>query len=152
VVDFVRRPRHLIIGAIALVLIAGLGAAWWFESRAPASDYAFKVMRGDRVLASYDVAQVKAIGSKQIMLQGKVQEGASLLAVLEHAGAGTFTTVTIVGANVSTGKADQIVLAACDIGPDTVLDPAPKRLTVKIAGPKIPRNSRIRDITEIVVK
>jgi hypothetical protein len=157
------------IVAVTLALVAGVTAAWWFESHTPstpavssapvaststtsapaASGYAVKVTRGGRVLASFDLAQLEAIGMKQVVVQGGTETGPQLLAVLEKAGADSYTTVTIIG----TGAKDtgRLVLAASDIGPDTVLDIA-KRGTVKIAGPNIAYAQRVRDIEEIQVR
>jgi hypothetical protein len=146
------------IAAVTLVLLAGVTAAWWFESSASSatpsapgapSGYAVKVTRDGRLLASYDLAQLQAIGTRSVVVQGGTETGPQLLAVLERAGADGFESVTIIGAG--TRDDGRLVLAASDIGPDTVLDIA-KRGTVKVAGPNIPREERVRDIVEIQVR
>jgi hypothetical protein len=147
------------IAAVTLVLVAGVAAAWWFESHTPAAGtpaasgapggYAVKVTRDGRLLASYSLAQLQAIGMRSVVVQGGTETGPQLLAVLERAGAGTFASVTIIG--TGTRDAGRLVLPATDIGPDTVLDIA-KRGTVKVAGPSIPREQRVRDIVEIQVR
>ncbi len=157
------------IATVAVVLLAGMTAAWWFESHTPVprgpaqpvetsstasttaapGGYAVRVTRDGTLLASYDLAQLEALGMKQVVVQGGTEQGPTLLSVLERAGAGTFVSVTILG----TGAKDsgRLVLAASAIGPETVLDIA-KRGTVKVAGPNIPYSQRVRDITEIQVR
>jgi len=148
---------RLAIAAVTLVLLAGVAAAWWFESSTPpsaatvasTSTYRVRITRAGRELASFDLAQLQAIGMKTVVVQGGTEQGPSLLAVLERAGASDFTTVTILG----TGARDtgRIELGVEDVGPDTVLDIA-KRGTVKVAGPGIPYDMRVRDVTEIQVR
>jgi hypothetical protein len=159
------------IAAVTLALLAGVAAAWWFESHTPSagtsahpagaaastaatpaaapSGYAVKVTRDGRLLASYDLAQLEAIGMKQVVLQGGTEQGPPLLSVLDRASVGSFTSVTILGTGVK--DSGRLVLASSEIGPDTVLDIA-KRGTVKVAGPNIPYDQRVRDITEIQVR
>lgn len=82
-------------------------------------------------------------------MQGGTETGPGLLDVLRRAGVTDVTTITIIG----TGARDsgRLVMAAGDIGSETVLDIA-KRGTVKVAGPNIPREDRVRDITGIEVR
>jgi hypothetical protein len=155
------------LAAVALVLLAGVAAAWWFESSAPlaaspvaatspSSDatsttgtYRVRVTRDGRELASFDLAQLQAIGMKSVVLQGGTETGPTLIAVLQRAGAAEYAGVTIIGAG--TRDSGRLELSAADIGPDVVLDIA-KRGTVKVAGPNITYASRVRDITEIQVR
>jgi hypothetical protein len=139
------------------VLLAGVAAAWWFESSTPpsaspaatASTYRVRITRGGTELASFDLAQLQAIGMKTVIVQGGTEQGPPLLAVLERAGASEFTTVTILG--TGTRDTGRLELSVAEVGPDTVLDIA-KRGTVKVAGPNIPYDMRVRDITEIQVR
>ena len=148
---------RLTIAAVTLVLLAGVAAAWWFESSTPpsaatvasTSTYRVRITRAGRELASFDLAQLQAIGMKTVVVQGGTEQGPSLLAVLERAGASDFTTVTILG--TGTRDTGRIELGVADVGPDTVLDIA-KRGTVKVAGPDIPYDMRVRDVTEIQVR
>jgi hypothetical protein len=162
------RTRVTIV-AVTLVLLAGVTAAWWFESNTPrpagpragtgtgsavstttaSGGYRVLVTRGGHQLASFGLAEIEAMPSKTVVLQGGTENGPSLLAVLASAGAGDFTSVTILGPG--TNGAGRLDIAASEIGPDTVLDIA-KRGTVKVAGPNIPFEKRVRDITEIQVK
>jgi len=145
------------IAVAALVLVAGVAAAWWFEAAAPvpasssaaASGYHVRVTRDGRQLASFDLAQLQAIGVKSVRVQGGTETGPPLLTVLAHAGAQDFTTITLIGTGErDTGRLD---IGVADVGADTVLDIA-RRGTVKVAGPNIPRDMRVRDITEIQVR
>jgi len=108
-----------------------------------------RVTKHGRQLAAYDLQELKAFGMRKVVVQGGAEEGPALLDVLTHAGVSDFGSLTILGP----GQRDsgRLELKASDVGPDTVLDVA-KRGTVKIAGPSIPRNKRVRDITEIQVK
>jgi hypothetical protein len=144
--------------AVALVLVAGVAASWYFEQRAaPAtsvasaspSSYRVRITRDGRELASFDLAALQAIGVRSVVVQGGSEQGPALLDVLRKAGADSFSAVTVIGAG--THDKGRLDLAAADIGPDTVLDVA-KRGTVKIAGPRIPRDKRVRDIKEIQVR
>ena len=162
---------RLTIAAVTLALLAGVTAAWWFESHTPAPGaatgpgtfaasttptapassgvYSVKVTRDGRLLATFDLTQLEGLGMKQVVVQGRTEQGPTLLAVLEHAGVGSYTSVTIIGSGAK--DAGRLVLDASDIGPDTVLDIA-KRGTVKVAGPNITYAQRVRDITEIQVR
>lgn len=164
------RSRITIV-VIALVLVAGVAAAWWFEGHsgpaaaqqataaaptapssattASASAYRIRVTRDGHQLASFDLAALQALGMRTVKLQGGTETGPGLLDVLAHAGAGDYTTVTIIGS----GERDsgRLVIARTQIGPDTVLDIA-KRGTVKVAGPNIAYGDRVRDIREIQVR
>jgi hypothetical protein len=146
--------------AVALVLVAGVAAGWNFEYRAvpaasagvtasAASAYHVRITRGGRELASFDLAALKAIGMRTVVVQGGSEQGPALLDVLHTAGVAGFSALTIIGA--ATHDKGHLDIAAADIGPDTVLAVA-KRGTVKIAGPKIPRDKRVRDIKEIQVR
>jgi hypothetical protein len=145
------------LAAVALVLVAGVAAGWFFENQpSPATTvaggsgaYRVRVTRQGRELASFDLAGLQAIGSKSVVLQGGQEEGPMLLDVLKRAGVDEFSSVTILGAG--TRDSGRLELAAADVGPDTVLDVA-KRGTVKVAGPSIPKDMRVRDITEIQVR
>jgi hypothetical protein len=143
------------LAAVALVLVASVAAGWVFESQASraaapaAAGYQVRVTRQGRELASFDLDALKAIGLKKVVVQGSEQEGPTLLSVLERAGVRDFSAVTILGAGARDGG--RLELGAEDVGADTVLAVA-KRGTVKIAGPRIPSDKRVRDVTEIQVR
>ena len=147
--------------AVTLVLIAGVAAGWYFEYRAApaasasvstgasASAYRVRITRGGRELASFDLSALKAIGMQKVVVQGGSEEGPRLLDVLRKAGVASFSALTVLGA--ATHDKGRLDIAAADIGTDTVLAVA-KRGTVKIAGPKIPHDKRVRDVKEIQVR
>lgn len=145
---------RITIAAVTFVLVAGVAAAWWRENRATpapsaAGAYRVRVTEGGRELASFDLAQLETIGMKSVVVQGGTETGPPLLSVLSKAGASGYTTVTIIGSGARDDG--RLEIGVDDIGPDTVLDVA-KRGTVKIAGPDIPREERVRDIIEIQVR
>jgi hypothetical protein len=145
------------IAVATLVLVAGVATAWWFESVTPPAamsaastgGYHVRITQDGRQIASLNLAQLQAIGMRTVVVQGGTEQGPPLLTVLARVGATDFTTVTIIGAGArDTGRLD---ISVADVGPDTVLDIA-KRGTVKVAGPNIPKDMRVRDVTEIQVR
>jgi hypothetical protein len=162
----VTRSRWTML-VVGLVLVAAVVAGWYFENHAgpgavagaaggsaskpsaAAGAYRVRITRDGHQLASYDLAAFEAMGMRSVVVQGGSEQGPPLLDMLRRAGAGDFSSVTVLGAG--THDSGRLDLPVADIGPDTVLDIA-KRGTVKIAGPAIPYNKRVRDITEIQVK
>jgi len=148
------RTRTTLI-VIAAVLVVAVAAGWAAERRfaearsTAASEYRVRVTREGRELASYDLVALQGIGSRVVVLQGSPQEGPQVIAVLRRSGVEDFTALTVLG----TGERDsgRIELAASQVDSDTVLAIA-KRGTVKIAGPQIPKDKRVRDVTEIQVR
>jgi len=143
------------MAAVAIVLLALLAVAWVLENQvAPAppagspSAYRVRVTRQGRELAAYDIAALQAIGMKKVVVQGGSEEGPPLLDVLRKAGVTKFDSLTLLGMGQRDGG--RLELSVSDVGPETVLDIA-KRGTVKVAGPSIPREKRVRDLTEIQV-
>jgi hypothetical protein len=152
---------------VGMVLVAAVAAGWYFEGQAKpgagagaggglastpsaaAGSYRVRITRDGHELASYDLAAFQAMGMRTVVVQGGREQGPPLLDVLRRAGAGDFSSITVLGA--ATHDSGHLDLPIADIGPDTVLSIA-KRGTVKIAGPAIPYNERVRDITEIQVK
>lgn len=162
------RERIIVIAAL-VVLVAVVTAAWWFEDRTAtspgvgtsavaggpatgtvgAASYRVKVTRDGRQLATFDLAQLEAIGMVRVTLQGQPQEGPRLVDVLARAGVSTFATLTITGEGVR--DSGRLEIARADVGADTVLAVA-KRGTVKIAGPRIAYDQRVRDVLVIDVR
>jgi hypothetical protein len=143
------------LAAVALALVASVAAGWYFENQLAATGkpspgaYQVRVIRDGRELASFDLAALSAIGTQTVIAQGSLQQGPRLADVLKRAGVNEFSAVTVVGTGVrDSGRLD---LASGDIGTDTLLSVA-KRGTVKVAGPRIPSNKRVRDVTEIRVR
>jgi hypothetical protein len=153
------RQRIVIIVA-AVVLVAGVATAWILEARtapknpvpaAAAAAYRVRVVQNGKDLASFDLAALEAVGMKTVVAQGQPQQGPSLLAVLRKAGVGDgFTQVTVIGMGIR--DSGRLVLKRSQIGENDVLAVAQKRDTVKIAGPDVPQDMRIRDVVELVVQ
>ena len=150
------RRLQVILAAVALALVVSVAAAWVFETQifpSPQSgapdEYRVRITRQGEELASFNIEQLKALGVKRVVLQTGVEEGPALADVLASAGVERYASLVILGMGQrDTGRLE---LSAADVGPDTVLDIA-KRGTVKVAGPEIARDERVRDITEIQVK
>lgn len=148
---------RMALAVVALVLTAGVAVGWFFENWtvtpggvSPAGEYRVRVTKDGRELAAFDLAELSAVGTATVIAQGSRQEGPRLADVLRRAGVGGYSSVTVLGAG--TRDSGRIVLASAEVGSDTVLSVAKKRGTVKIAGPSIPANKRVRDITEIQVR
>lgn len=139
------------LAAVALVLLASVAVGWFLENRAAPTSAAYRVRvtQQGRVLASFDLAGLKAVGSKTVVVQGGQQVGPPLLDVLKRAGVTGFSAITVLGEG--TRDKGRLVLKSADVASDTVLAVA-KRGTVKIAGPNIPQTMRVRDVTEIQVR
>ena len=159
--------RRITYIVIAVVLLAGIGGAWFAQSRLNSSSgglaaqgdplagitapkgYTVTVVRGGSTLATFTLAALEAVGVKHVVVQGQSQYGPALLSVLAKAGVKDFSEVDVTGEAVrDSGK---LKLTRAQVGPDVVLAVA-QRGTVKIAGPDIPQDQRIRDVIRLVVK
>ena len=145
------RRRTIAIVAVAALLVL-VGGAWLVEARLGATSEASRVritLNGQE-LAAYTVDELRAMEKRSFRQLGETQEGPSVLAVLEQAGAGPFDRLTVIGLGV---RDDGVLVLDRDaITPDVILDFAATRATVKIAGPAITRDDRVRDITELRVE
>lgn len=148
-----RKRLALTLLGVVLVLV---GAAWGFEtlvsSGTPGSGpdgYEVIVMREDVELARFDVDGLRELGVQRLTIQGKPEEGPTLLSVLDAAGVDGFDRVSIGGWGIRDDGA--IVLTSAEIDEQVLLDIA-NRGTVKVVGPDIAWEDRVRDITTIVVE
>jgi hypothetical protein len=143
--------RSILIATVA-VLLALVGIAWLADAVVSGSEtatYRVRVMRDGRELASFDLAELKAIGMKEVVLQGKRQTGPALSDVLARAGVADYAQVEIIGPG--TDDSGHLTLKRADVGPDVMLAIA-NRGTAKLAGPDISTQMRVRDVTELVVR
>jgi len=145
------------LAAVALALVVSVAAGWLLESQvadrssaSPTAEYQVKVTRDGRELAAFDLAELRAVGTATVVAQGSVQEGPRLIDVLKRAGVEDFASVTVIGTGVR--DKGRLELACAQVASDTVLSLAKKRGTVKVAGPAIPSDKRVRDVTEIRVR
>jgi hypothetical protein len=148
------RNSRIALATVTLVLAASVTVAWFVESRNPiegtdASSYRVVVTRSGNTLRSFDLASLRGLGVKRVIAQGQAQEGPTLLAVLADAGVGDFVAVDVVGQG--TRDRGRLSLTRAQIDADIVLAIA-KRGTVKVAGPDIPADQRVRDVTELRVR
>jgi hypothetical protein len=104
----------------------------------------FQLVKADRTVVNFTVADLKKLPFASIMVGAKPQEGPALLEVLNAAGVSDFRQVTVSGQGSVTLTKEQVT-------PQVVLDFA-NRGTVKIASPELPIPSPAKDITLIVVE
>ncbi|MFC5993453.1 hypothetical protein ACFQE5_04390 [Pseudonocardia hispaniensis] len=105
------------------------------------------VRRGDHELLRLDVDGLRALPQVEAATAGTgkgSQRGPTVRAVLDRAGVGAVTTVTVEGRDPTQ------TLTAADLTDRLVLD-LTARGTVKLAGPDLPRERWVRDVTALVV-
>lgn len=149
--------RRVLIAVAALVVV--VAAAWGAErlskpdaeaaKSASASGYSVKVVHAGKVLRSFSLADLHALPTTHVVMDEKEQDGPTLAAVLEAAGAGNPAAVSIVG----TGLRDsgRLHLTAAQITDRVVVDFS-DRGTVKVCSPDIAWSDWVRDVTEIRVE
>lgn len=145
-----RRNAYLTLAAVGLVCLA-VASAWFVEKAVTdnADVYRVPVVRDGEVLAEFDVQELEALGTRRIEMQGKYEEGPSLLTILEAAGVDEFESVVILGAGVR--DSGRLELALDEVDENVLLDIA-NRGTCKVAGPDIAYEDRVRDIIRIEVR
>jgi hypothetical protein len=151
------RRRGLLAAAALLLVVA---AAWAAERQIgdgapgddgpPASVYSVAVTRDGELLRTFAVAELQALPTATFTAEGKVQEGPTLLSVLDAAGVGGgFDEVEITGMGIR--DEGRLVLAADAVDDTLVLDFA-ERGTVKVVSPELSWRERVRDVVEIAVR
>lgn len=148
--------RRKVIAVLVVLLALAVAGMWAAEaltgndplaSGGPAG-YKVRVLDGDAVLASFGLDDLKEIGYDTITVDGKKEEGPRLSRVLEAAGVDEYTSLSIRGAAV---RDDGIItLTRAEVENDVLLDVA-LRGTVKVVGPDIAWDDRVRDVMDIVV-
>jgi len=143
------RASRIALVVTVVVLTAAVTTAWWMDVGAPSDAYTVSVIRDGATIATFDSGALKSMEQKKIVAQNQDQEGPPLLSVLEAAGAGTFDSVMVKGAGL---RDDGLIeLNANQVDEDVVLDFA-ERGTVKVCGPKIAWEDRVRDVQVIEVR
>jgi len=135
-----------------VMLVAAVAVAWLLDfvaSRGDGAAYQVAVVRDEEVVRAFDIDALRGFDMRQLEMQGEVQEGPPLLDVLEAAGITDFTSLTVVGLGLR--DSGRIVLAAKDIDRDVLLDFS-SRGTVKVCGPRIAWEDRVRDVQRIEVR
>ena len=151
-----RRPgytrRQFVAYGLSL-LVAGvfIGGAWFLDVRArdASGTYHVTVVRPDGRERAFDIGQLKALGMRKVMIDGKTEEGPTLLSVLEASAVTEFDSVTVLGQGVRDDG--RITLKRDEVDRDVVLDFA-LRGTVKLVGPKIAWDDRVRDVMRVEVR
>jgi hypothetical protein len=146
------RKQTVVLWAIAVTLVAAVALAWSLEYFASQSDedvYTVSVVRDEEVVRVFDLEELRDFDTRQMEMQGEVQEGPPLLDVLGEAGVTDFSSVTIVGAGLR--DSGRIVLKSGDIDENVLLDFS-SRGTVKVCGPEIVWEDRVRDVERIEVR
>ena len=105
----------------------------------------FQVATANGEPVSFTVEQVKALPQVTIEVDGKTEEGPALLTVLEKAGVGDYSSVTLQGVDLS------ITLNADEITDEVILD-ITNRDTVKFASPTVSKQEWPKDIILIAVE
>lgn len=136
---------------MAAALAAAITLAWVVEWWLSANAYAYEVVvrRDDSVLATFGFDELKTFEQGHIVVLGKRESGPSVLTVLQHAGVESFESIRVVGPGIRDDG--DLSLASEEVTPGVLLDLA-NRGTVKIVGPAIAWDDRVRDVTEIIVE
>jgi hypothetical protein len=134
------------------VLLLAVAGAYAFEraytpaNGEPGSSIA--VAEGSRVLRTFTMDDLRKLGVRRVVMQGKPETGPTLSSVLSAAGVHEFASVTIVGLGVR--DSGRLTLARAAIDRNVLLDLA-NRGTAKVCGPDIPYDKRVRDVVRIEV-
>ncbi len=130
--------RMWMFGLCAGLLVAGCGAP---------ADYTLTVTRGGQQLARFDLAALQALPQTRITTPGTgnsgEQDGPAVGAVLQKAGAATFTSVAVTGdEGTRTFTAAEVAGAVLDVT---------NRGTTKFAATGVGQDRWVRTVTELAV-
>ena len=142
----------MIVGAVAVVLLALVAGAFTLESSLADGEAASEVLvtRDGKTLGRFSIDELRALETVEFKQAGISETGPSVLRVLDEAGAGEFDRLTALGLGV---RDDGIlVLRREEVTEQVILDFAETRGTVKLAGPDISRDQRVRDVVELRVE
>jgi len=144
------RPR-----TIALIVLASLSAfvalAWGAELllTGPEDIPPLRIVRDDDVITEFTMDELQALPVSSFSQFGKSEEGPAVLDVLAEAGVTEFTRLRVRGSGVRDDGF--LVLERAQVDEALLLDFA-NRGTVKIAGPDIGWEDRVRDVTVLEVE
>lgn len=158
--DAKAHPRRRVL-AVAGVLVALVASAWLAERvingsaggpegpPAPPA-YSVRVTRDGAVLRTFSVADLRALPQAREEVDGKLEEGPKLSAVLAAAGVEPgYESLLITGLGVRDDG--RLRLPAAEIDEAVLLDFA-DRGTVKVVSPALAWAERVRDVIEIAVE
>ncbi len=113
--------------------------------------YSVEVFLNDNLLVSVSLDDLLALEQVTLTAENKDEEGPSLLSVLELAGIGEFSEVTVIGLSKGRVASAELVLSRSQINEQVILD-ITNRGTTKLASPDIPSSNWIIDVSELRVK
>lgn len=108
--------------------------------------YTVKITQKDKELKSYTIDDIKKLPASKIEVEGKQEEGPSLVDILKDAGVQEYSRLTIKGAYRT-----EATLTKEQIEKSSILD-ITNHGTVKLATVAIPKKEWIKDIIEITVE
>ena len=148
--SLIGRRRALILATAALAAVAVLAwAADFVAQRALNTDaYRVVVIYRDQELAQYSVDKLRKLDVRKVIMDGQLQEGPTLVSVLEDAGVGPFSRIRVIGAGVR--DAGVYDFAKASLSEDVLLDFA-VRGTVKLCAPDMKWADRVRDVERVEV-
>lgn len=144
-------PALVLVVVLALFVAAALGIETLMSSGPSGSDaeYVVIVIRDGEVLEQFTMDDIRGFDMTTVEVLGKIEEGPTLLDVLEAAGVNDFERLHIGGMGIRDDGS--ISLTRAEVTDEVLLDIA-NRGTVKVVGPDIAWEDRVRDVTEIVVE
>lgn len=141
----------LLISTIALLAMALMPAPSNSQAIDTGNEYAIKVFSNDTQIASLSFDDLLQLPQVTVSAGGKEQEGPPLLSLLDLAGVGEFSEVTVIGLTRGRIASAQLVLKEDQINDEVILDISNKG-TAKLCGPNIDANEWIIDVSKLVVK
>lgn len=140
-----------LVAVLVLLVGAAIGVETLMSSGTSGSDagYVVVVIRDGKVLERFTMDDIRDFEMTTVEILGKTEEGPKLLAVLEAAGVTEFSRVHIGGMGIRDDGS--ITLTRAEVTDEVLLDIA-NRGTVKVVGPAIAWDDRVRDVTEIVIE
>jgi hypothetical protein len=150
-VSYFTRKQYLVVVATLVALVAVVAFFWFQDMRArgAAGEYTVTVVRAGEQIGRYNLEQMRALGTRRVWMEGKLEEGPTLLGVLRASGVTSFESVTVRGMGLR--DSGVIELARSQIDDDVLLDIA-VRGTTKLCGPNIAWADRVRDVELIEVR
>jgi len=145
------RKQAIALTVTVATLVVAVAVAWLLDLRAQAGDdvYRVAIVRDEEVVRAFDVEELRSLPARQITMDGEVQEGPPVLDVLKAAGVTEFKSLTVIGLGLR--DSGRLVLDAADVDGDVLLDFS-LRGTVKICGPEIAWEDRVRDVERIEIR
>lgn len=145
-----RRGLVVLAAVLATVVTSLVVAGVLLSGRAPddAGSYRVRVLQDGRELASFTTIELEDLEMTEIVVAGLPETGPRVSTVLAAAGVKDYRTLTFRGMGVRDDGV--IVVYRQDVDDQLILDIA-YRGTVKVVGPRIAREDRVRDVTSIEV-